>query len=80
MRTIKMRLNQAELLPRQIRDTVHEGTMPHCKSLAYSLFFSLFDTRWVTVPSFLAPLIFRLPLIRVIQDPVTRYRNSIEIL
>lgn len=39
MRTIKMRLNQAELLPRQIRDTVHEGTMPHCKS--FSLFLSL---------------------------------------
>lgn len=41
MRTIKMRLNQAELLPRQIRDTVHEGTMPHCKSLALSLSLSL---------------------------------------
>lgn len=53
-----MRLNQAELLPRQIRDTVHEGTMPHCKSLALSLSLSLFDTRWMTVPSFLVPLIF----------------------
>lgn len=45
MRTIKMRLNQVELLPRQIRDTVHEGTMPHCKSLVYSLSLSLSSTR-----------------------------------